>query len=74
MPDRDTLRAIAQTTGGEYFAARSARALSSAYDDLGSRLGRERRRTDVTFLFVAAAAVSLVAAIGLSRFWEPSLP
>ena len=35
MPDRATLRAIAQTTGGEYFAARSSQALSSAYDDLG---------------------------------------
>ena len=74
MPDRATLRAIAQTTGGEYFAARSSQALSSAYDDLGSRLGRTRRRTEVTFLFVAAAAVALATAIGLSRFWEPSLP
>ena len=73
-PDRETLRAIARTTGGEYFAARSARALSSAYEDLGSRLGRERRRTDVTFLFVAVAAVSLAAAVALSRVWEPSLP
>jgi Ca-activated chloride channel family protein len=73
-PDRATLRAIAKTTGGEYFAARSARALSSAYEDLGSRLGREKRRTNVTFVFVAAAALLLVAAVGLSRVWEPSLP
>jgi Ca-activated chloride channel family protein len=73
-PDRATLRAIARTTGGEYFAARSAGALSSAYDDLGSRLGRAERRTEVTFLFVAAAAVALAAAAGLSRVWEPGLP
>jgi Ca-activated chloride channel family protein len=74
VPDRATLRAIARTTGGEYFAARSARALSSAYDDLGSRLGRKQRRTEVTFLFIGAAALALATAIGLSRVWEPALP
>ena len=42
--------------------------------DLGSRLGREKRRTDVTFVFAALAAVSLAAAVGLSRVWEPALP
>lgn len=73
-PDRATLRAIARTTGGEYFAARSAEALSSAYDDLGSRLGRAERRTEVTFLFVAGAAVALAAAGALGRAWEPALP
>lgn len=73
-PDRETLRAIARTTGGEYFAARSAQALSSAYDDLGSRLGRATRRTEVTSLFVAGAAVALAVAAGLSRVWAPGLP
>ena len=73
-PDRETLRAIARTTGGEYFAARSAEALSSAYDDLGSRLGRAPRRTEVTSLFVAGAAVALAVAAGLSRVWAPGLP
>jgi Ca-activated chloride channel family protein len=73
-PDRETLRAIARTTGGEYFAARSAQALSSAYGDLGSRLGRARHRTEVTALVVAAAALALAGAVGLSRLWEPVLP
>lgn len=73
-PDRDTLRAIAKTTGGEYFAARSAGALSSAYDDLGSRLGRAKQRTEVTFLVVAAAALALTGAVFLSRLWAPALP
>jgi Ca-activated chloride channel homolog len=73
-PDRDTLRKIAETTGGEYFAVRSARALASAYGDLGSRLGRAERRTEVTFLVVAAAAIGLVGAVLLSRLWAPALP
>ena len=73
-PDRETLRAIAKTTGGEYFAARSAGSLSAAYDDLGSRLGRARQRTEVTFLVVAAAALALTGAVFLSRLWTPALP
>jgi Ca-activated chloride channel homolog len=73
-PDRATLRAIARVTGGEYFPARSANALSSAYEDLGSRLGREERRSEVTFLFAAAAAVALAAAAVLARIWAPGLP
>jgi Ca-activated chloride channel homolog len=73
-PDRETLRKIARTTGGEFFSARSARALSSAYDDLGSRLGRTRRPAEVTHLVLAAAALTLAAAIGLSRLWAPVLP
>jgi Ca-activated chloride channel family protein len=74
VPDRATLRAIAETTGGEYFAARSTEALSSAYGDLGTRLGRERRRTEVTHFLVAAAGVTLAAAAGLARIWAPGLP
>ena len=74
VPDRATLRAIAETTGGEYFAARSTKALSSAYGDLGTRLGRERRRTEVTQFLVAAAGVTLAAAAGLARIWAPGLP
>jgi Ca-activated chloride channel family protein len=74
VPDRETLKAISDTTGGEYFAARSARALQSAYADLGSRLGRARRPTEVSFVFVAAAAVALAAAAGLSLLRSPVLP
>jgi Ca-activated chloride channel family protein len=74
VPDRETLKAIAETTGGEYFAARSARALQSAYADLGSRLGRAARPTEVSFVFVAAAAVSLAAAAGVSLLRLPGLP
>ena len=73
-PDRATLRAISETTGGEYFAARSAKALESAYRNLGSRLGRADRPTEVTALFVVAAAVALTAAGALGRLSVPGLP
>jgi Ca-activated chloride channel homolog len=74
VPDRATLRAIAEATDGEYFAARSAAALESAYRRLGSELGHEDRPTEVTALFVGAAAVVLTAAAALARLAAPGLP
>ena len=48
-PDPTTLRAIAQTTGGQFFAARSSTALQSAYTKLGNRLTRVPRNLVVHF-------------------------
>jgi Ca-activated chloride channel homolog len=73
-PDPATLKAIARTTGGEFFEARTTEALGSAYQDLGSRLGRAPRRSEVTVAFVAAAAGVLAAAGLLSPFLWPRLP
>jgi Ca-activated chloride channel family protein len=73
-PDPETLRAIAETTGGEFTEARTANALKGAYENLGSRLGREPGESEVTFLFLAAAAILLVAAGVFSAFVSPRLP
>jgi Ca-activated chloride channel homolog len=73
-PDPETLRAIARTTGGEFYEATNARSLGEAYADLGSRLGRAPRRTEVTFAFAAVAAGVLAAAGLLSPRWWPRLP
>jgi len=73
-PDPATLRAIARTTGGEFFAARTAGALQAAYKKLGSHLGREPGRTEVTYAFLAGAALVLLAAGFLSALWAPRLP
>jgi Ca-activated chloride channel homolog len=73
-PDPATLRAIAQTTGGKFFEARSAKAVSSAYENLGSLVGREPGKREVTWWFVALAAILLVAAAVFSAFIAPRLP
>jgi Ca-activated chloride channel homolog len=73
-PDPITLQAIATRTGGEFFAARSADALQSAYKQLGSRLGRKPGETEVTYAFIAVAAGLLLAAGVLSALWSPRLP
>jgi Ca-activated chloride channel homolog len=73
-PDPATLRAIAQTTGGQFFNARSAEAVQSAYSKLGSRLGRVAGRSEITYVFLAVAAGLLLAAGALSALWSPRLP
>lgn len=73
-PDPDTLRAIAETTGGEFTEARTAESLETAYEKLGSNLGREPGQTEITFLLIALAAGLLVAAGVFSALWSPRLP
>ena len=73
-PDRDTLGAIAEYTGAESFDAESAGALEKVYAGLGSRVGREDRPREVTAAFVAAGALLLAGAAGLSLLSAPRLP
>jgi Ca-activated chloride channel family protein len=73
-PDPATLRQIAQTTGGKFFAARSSQALESAYANLGSLVGREPGEKEVTYEFLFIGAGLLLAAGLLSALYSPRLP
>jgi Ca-activated chloride channel homolog len=67
--DEPTLRQVAQMTGGEYHHAGTAEALRSVYQRLGSRLQVSKRETELTALLALAAALLLVAGVGLSVRW-----
>jgi Ca-activated chloride channel family protein len=73
-PDPETLRQIAERTGGQFFAARDAKSLQTAYKKLGSQLGRKPGKSEITFAFLIAAAGLLVGAGLLSALWSPRLP
>lgn len=68
-PDTETLRAIADTTGGRTFDAESADDLESIYDDLGSRVGTEQEEREVTAAFAGGAILLLLIGGGLSLRW-----
>ena len=73
-PDRETLAAIAEYTGGEAFDAETAGALRDVYQGLGSRVGRRSKPREVTSAFVAAGALLLVGAAGAGMLFAPRLP
>jgi Ca-activated chloride channel homolog len=73
-PDRETLRLIAEETGGKYYSAPSAEALQSAYSDLDSLLSREPGKDEATYLFVLAAGLLGLGAAVLSALWFSRIP
>jgi Ca-activated chloride channel homolog len=73
-PDPETLRGIAETTGGRFTEARTAQTLERTYEKLGSSLGREPGKSEITFVFLAASGLLLLAAGILSALWSPRFP
>lgn len=67
--DEETLKSIADITKGIYFRASTADELKKAYRDLNTRLVLERKDVELTFGFVAASAVLLLASALLSMLW-----
>jgi Ca-activated chloride channel family protein len=67
--DEDTLKNIANLTRAEYFYAGTANDLKKVYQSLSTRLVVEKKETEITGLFAAAAAVLVVVAAGLSVAW-----
>jgi len=67
--DEDTLKGIANLTRAEYFYAGSANDLKKVYQSLSTRLVVEKKETEISALFAAAAALLVVAAAGLSVAW-----
>lgn len=65
--DEETLRAIAESTGGRYYAAESAEALRQAYRSLGRVVGWKPQRTEVSSLFGLAAGLLLASSLLVSN-------
>jgi Ca-activated chloride channel family protein len=73
-PDPETLREIAEETGGKFTEARTADVLENTYEQLGSSLGREPGESEITFIVLAVAGGLLLAAGVLSALWSPRFP
>jgi Ca-activated chloride channel family protein len=69
MFDEETLKAIADLTGAEYFHATTSDELHKVYERLGSKLVLQRERTEITVLFAAVATILIAAAAALSLAW-----
>jgi Ca-activated chloride channel homolog len=67
--DEKTLRTIADNTGGLYYGAANYEDLAQVYTNLSTQLVFETKKTDITFVFTAAAAIVLIVAAILSLMW-----
>jgi Ca-activated chloride channel family protein len=67
--DEETLKTIADVTRGEYFYAGNALDLKKVYQGLNAKLVMETKKTEVTALFAAAAALVVLASALLSLLW-----
>jgi Ca-activated chloride channel family protein len=68
-PSPGTLAEIARTSGGEFFRARTADALTQVYKKLATRIGHRTQNREITDLFGGGAILLLVAGGGLSALW-----
>ena len=65
----DTLRQLADTTGGEFYRASSADELREVYDDIGTLVGYHVEYREITVWVVLGAMVLAFAAAALSLRW-----
>jgi Ca-activated chloride channel homolog len=73
-PNPETLRTLAQGTGGRFFQAPSTAQLRVVYDRLGSRLGKRRESREITNLFAGGSAALLLVGGALSTLWFRRVP
>jgi Ca-activated chloride channel family protein len=72
--DPNTLRQVARLTGAKFFTAPTLDQLRVVYDDLESRLGKEKEWREVTVAFTAAGALMLLLGGALSASWFRRVP
>jgi Ca-activated chloride channel homolog len=73
-PDNVTLRDVAETTGGRFFAAPSATRLETIFENLGTRFSTRKEKQEVTAAFAGAALVLLLAGGILSLLRTGRIP
>lgn len=68
--DEESLTEVAQLTGGEYFQAQDAQALTDVLLDLPSHVVLAKRQVELTVWFALTGALLLAASVGLSLWWQ----
>lgn len=72
--DTETLRQLAEETGGQAYEAASADELEAVYEDLGSSIGYRVERQEVTAWFIGLGLLAAGLAALASLAWFSRLP
>ena len=73
-PDRETLKTIADETGGRFFEAPTEADLEAVYEQIGSQVSYEDEERELTAAFAGAGAVLLLLGGSLSALWFGRIP
>jgi Ca-activated chloride channel family protein len=73
-PSPQTLRLIAQTSGGKFFTARNDKRLREVYEEMRSRIGHKTESRELSDLVAGGAALLLLGAGTLSALWFRRVP
>jgi Ca-activated chloride channel homolog len=68
--DEETLTEVAEMTGGEYFQAEDAEALSDVLLDLPNTIVLQRQNVELTVWFALIGAMLVLGAVGLAQWWN----
>jgi Ca-activated chloride channel family protein len=71
--DDQTLKSIADSTGGSFHTAHSEQELSSVYKNIGSQIGYITRHQDISWRYMFAGLLFLFAAGGAAMLWAGRL-
>ncbi len=69
--DEETLKQVADMTGGSYHLAASANELQDVFQNLPTQLMTITETTEVSVMFVVIGALLVTLAIALSLIWHP---
>ncbi len=69
--DEDTLKQIADSTGGTYYSAESGGELQTVFQNLPTYLITKHEVTEISVLFAAIGASLAAVAMALSLMWHP---
>lgn len=72
--DGETLRSVAEQTGGTYHEAASAAELRDVYADIGSSVGYRVEERDVSSRFIGVGLLFALTAAATSMLWFSRLP
>ncbi len=71
VADTPTLMGVAEQTGGTYHGAKDADQLRKVFSDLPKEVAKQKRPTEVTWIFAALGALLAAAAVAGSMRWSP---
>ena len=68
-PDPEALAQIARASGGKAYTAQSATGLKEIYESLGSQLGRENKKREVTSAVTGGGLLLMLVGVAMSLRW-----